>query len=258
MSADTAQKRYSAYDLGCPWRGVRVLPTGTVDAAERTAAFFLYAGITGVAGTAPAVTTTTLANGTQGTAYSATLAVTGDTPITWAVTAGSLPAGLTLSTGGVLSGTPTVSGLYSFTVEATNGYGSDTQALILTLVAAVAAVATASGGYWYDWSPRYRPRKRKQIEDEEQEIAQLPAIDGEIARILREQERLDDERNDRERLAVLAARYAGSKDVPERVAIAALQAQQKATEGALAALGREIERARDDEDIAALMVLLNQ
>ena len=47
MAADTAQKRYSAYDLTLPWRGPRVVPTGTVDAGARAAAFGLYAGITG-------------------------------------------------------------------------------------------------------------------------------------------------------------------------------------------------------------------
>ena len=49
MAADTAQKRYSAYDLACPWRGVRVIPSGTVDAGERVAMINLYSGITGAA-----------------------------------------------------------------------------------------------------------------------------------------------------------------------------------------------------------------
>lgn len=47
MAADTAQKRYSAYDLACPWRGIRVLPSGAVGAAARAAALCLYAGIPG-------------------------------------------------------------------------------------------------------------------------------------------------------------------------------------------------------------------
>jgi len=37
----------------------------------------------GDGGTAPTITTATLPNGTVGTAYSQTLAATGDTPITW-------------------------------------------------------------------------------------------------------------------------------------------------------------------------------
>lgn len=42
----------------------------------------------------------------------------------WSVTGGSLPTGLTLSAAGVLSGTPTSTGGYSFTVQATNSFGS--------------------------------------------------------------------------------------------------------------------------------------
>lgn len=65
-----------------------------------------------------AITTASpLPNGTAGTAYSQTLAATGGVlPYTWAVTAGALPAGLTLTTAGLLSGTPTQGGSYTFTV----------------------------------------------------------------------------------------------------------------------------------------------
>jgi hypothetical protein len=38
----------------------------------------------------------------------------------WTVTAGALPAGLTLSSDGVLSGTPTAAGLFTFTVQTTD------------------------------------------------------------------------------------------------------------------------------------------
>ncbi|MBV7537867.1 putative Ig domain-containing protein [Duganella sp. sic0402] len=41
-------------------------------------------------------------------------------PYTYAVTSGTLPAGLTLSTGGLLAGTPTTAGMYSFSVTATD------------------------------------------------------------------------------------------------------------------------------------------
>jgi PKD repeat protein len=64
------------------------------------------------------VTTTSLAAGTVGTAYSKTLAATGGTtPYTWSIKAGTLPAGLTLSSAGVISGTPTTAGTNSFTVQ---------------------------------------------------------------------------------------------------------------------------------------------
>jgi hypothetical protein len=66
------------------------------------------------------ITTTSLPAATAGTPYSQQLRTTGGTgPYTW--TSGALPAGLTLSAGGLLSGTPTVPGTYSVTVTAADG-----------------------------------------------------------------------------------------------------------------------------------------
>jgi hypothetical protein len=73
--------------------------------------------------------TASLSNGAVGTPYSQTLKAVGGTGIyTWSVVSGSLPAGLTLSSGGVLSGTPTVSASYSFTIEVTSGTSTAAQA----------------------------------------------------------------------------------------------------------------------------------
>ena len=69
------------------------------------------------------ITTTSLPGATIGTPYSATLSATGGIPsYTWSVTAGSLPAGLTLSSAGVISGTPTgtSASTASFTVTVTD------------------------------------------------------------------------------------------------------------------------------------------
>lgn len=68
--------------------------------------------------------TETLASGTEATAYEQTLlAASGTPPYTYAVTAGSLPTGITLAADGTLSGTPTVADIYSFTVTATDAVG---------------------------------------------------------------------------------------------------------------------------------------
>jgi hypothetical protein len=66
------------------------------------------------------ITTTSLPDATVGTAYSQTLQAAGGVPpVTWAVSSGTLPAGLTLNaSSGTISGTPTISGSSTFTVSA--------------------------------------------------------------------------------------------------------------------------------------------
>lgn len=89
------------------------------------------------------VTTVNLAAGALSTAYSATLTASGGVPAyTWALAAGStLPPGLTLSGAGVISGTPTTSGNWSFTVKVTDTKGTVATAL-LGLTVSGAAIAT--------------------------------------------------------------------------------------------------------------------
>ncbi len=66
----------------------------------------------------------TLPIGTVGVAYSRTLTASGGTgTYTFSITSGALPAGLTLSAGGVISGTPTTAGPSVVTIQATDGNG---------------------------------------------------------------------------------------------------------------------------------------
>ncbi|MBE7493212.1 MAG: putative Ig domain-containing protein [Planctomycetes bacterium] len=68
-----------------------------------------------------AIATSTLPAGQDGSAYTATITATGGVgTVTFAITAGALPAGMTLDPDGTLSGTPMGEGLYQFTVEATD------------------------------------------------------------------------------------------------------------------------------------------
>ena len=87
----------------------------------------------------PAITTTTLPGGTVGQAYNQTLQATGGIGLlTWTLSGGSLPAMLSLSPAGVISGTPTNTGIANFTVRVTDTLNqSDTQALSITVSAAL-------------------------------------------------------------------------------------------------------------------------
>jgi len=97
-------------------------------------------------GTAPTITTTTLPNGTVGTAYSQTLTATGDAPITWSVASGALPGGLSLSSAGVISGTPTTANTFSFTLRAANAAGSATKALSIVIGTSTYAIGARGPG----------------------------------------------------------------------------------------------------------------
>ena len=97
--------------------------------------------ITGTVKYAPTITTESLPNGTVGTAYSQTLAADGSDTITWSVTSGSLPTGLSLSEDGKITGTPTTAETSTFTVTATNAYGFDSKQFTLTIDVSVESVS---------------------------------------------------------------------------------------------------------------------
>ena len=79
----------------------------------------------------PKITTERLNDGTVNTTYNQTLVASGDATITWS--SSDLPNWLTLNSDGTISGTPTAAGTYSFTVTATNDYGSDSKEFTLTI-----------------------------------------------------------------------------------------------------------------------------
>jgi hypothetical protein len=87
-----------------------------------------YSGQVTASAVPPTITTTTLSTMIQGTPFSQTLNATGTSPLSWTISGGLLPAGLSLnSSTGTISGTPTGTGSYSFTITATNSAGSDPQ-----------------------------------------------------------------------------------------------------------------------------------
>lgn len=77
-------------------------------------------------GTPLSIITTSLPSSPVNVPYYAVLAATGGVPpYTWSITSGSLPTGMNpLSSSGVISGTPTLSGTYPFTVQVTDSAAS--------------------------------------------------------------------------------------------------------------------------------------
>lgn len=80
---------------------------------------------------------------TNGTAYSFTFMATGGTlPYTWTNNVGTPPTGLTLSSAGVLSGTPTVNGTTTWTVKVTDAVPNNATLQVSLTVNASAGCGT--------------------------------------------------------------------------------------------------------------------
>jgi len=81
------------------------------------------------------VTSVTGTFGTHGVAYSQQLtAAYGQPPYNWSLISGSLPSGLSLTTNGLISGTPTNNGTFNFTVKVTDALSAmATQANTVTV-----------------------------------------------------------------------------------------------------------------------------
>ena len=96
---------------------------------------------------APAITFTGTmpANATTGTAYNGSGAASGGAgALTYSISAGTLPAGLGMSTTtGAIAGSPTTTGSYSFTVKAADAYGdSQVWPCQISVMAPLAQIAT--------------------------------------------------------------------------------------------------------------------
>ncbi len=97
----------------------------------------------------------TMPSGVQGREFSFTFEATGGlAPYTWALNGGRLPQGLTLDAGGVLSGTPTSYGNFSFTVRVEDN--ADRRAYSsynLSVVGALAIVTSSLPDINVGWNP---------------------------------------------------------------------------------------------------------
>jgi Putative Ig domain len=102
------------------------------------------------------ITSSNPPDGVIGTAYSATLSTSGGTPpVTWSVTAGALPAGLSLNANtGAITGTPTTAALSNFTVQAADSgtpQQTKTQALSINVNPPAVNNAELNGQYAFSF-----------------------------------------------------------------------------------------------------------
>ncbi|MDP4092781.1 MAG: S-layer homology domain-containing protein [Bacillota bacterium] len=146
---------YAAVSTGYSWSGWTQTAGGapvvssnmyTIPSISSTISYTANATLSGPA---PIIIPGSLPGGTVGTAYSAGLNAVSLAPLTltWSITAGVLPAGLTLNSGtGVISGTPTTAGVSTFTVRASDSNGSDTQTLTITVNRTYPLTVNLNGG----------------------------------------------------------------------------------------------------------------
>jgi hypothetical protein len=98
--------------------GTQTFTVEAKDAAGATATAQLSLTVLPAPDDSLQIVTTSLPEAQLGTAYQASLVATGgEPPYLWSVSLGQLPAGLTLSEEGLLSGTPEVGGSSSFVVQ---------------------------------------------------------------------------------------------------------------------------------------------
>jgi len=102
--------------------------------------------VTSGASTTLAISSSGLPSATKGSSYYAGLSATGGSqPYTWSMTTGSLPSGVTFGATGLLSGTPSATGSFSFTAKVTDSASHTATASLALAVAAVNTTGTFDG-----------------------------------------------------------------------------------------------------------------
>lgn len=123
---------------------VTVTATDTAGAAATKTYTVVINGPLGLGGSLP--------NGEQNAPYNYTVVLNvngGSPPFTFSITGGALPAGLTMSAAGVISGTPTAVGAPSVTIKVADSIGATTsKQYTLTIVAAPTITAPATLKNW--------------------------------------------------------------------------------------------------------------
>jgi hypothetical protein len=141
--------------------GSEAIISGTLALGGAQAANYTLVGASGSVSITVAPLTIgslSLPNAAANTGYNQTLMASGGggQSYTWSITSGSLPPGLGLSSGGVLSGSPSTAGTYTFTVQVTSGSQTATATFNLivstpTTIDAVNRYAYGANIGWMDW-----------------------------------------------------------------------------------------------------------
>ena len=127
-------------------------------------------------------------------------------------------------------------------------------------------VSAFSGGYpesflgaWEREQLRRRRRRREEEALEAHTTGIADPVARDIGRYLRRQEQQDARHSELERLRGLVRTHAReAPELSDRARIAYVRALTQANFSALEALERELQRMLDEEDVAALMLLLNE
>lgn len=254
-------------------------PTGSLtgDGALTGSTTLTFAPTATLTGTAPISGSSTLTfsptatlTGTGALAGSSTLAFSPTSSLTGS---GALSgtATITFSPTGVLadagSGSLVGASSFTFTVVGTlTGTGDLAGSTTLTFSpAGILTNATPvvsdqpSGGFFYDFD-HYRAQKQRRKKREQDELAEIKAIDEpttrEIAQLLRVQEARDEERADLARLQSLADQYAGTaQGLPRPITATLLKAYEERSRNALEQLQREMSQLADEEDVSIMLIL---
>lgn len=126
----------------------------------------------------------------------------------------------------------------------------------------VVTTETYTGGFFhaFDIAQARRRKRLKELEEAEEAVKEIPDnTDREIAEFLREQERLDVERQERERLQALARQFLSDKaanEYGERVAKAMARMAIQANYSAAEAFLREVKRDQEDMDFLIKATIL--
>lgn len=120
---------------------------------------------------------------------------------------------------------------------------------------------TFSGGFLYAYEREQARRRKKRREQEEREEAARELqdkVDREIAELLARQEAEDERRAELDRLQRLVRDHSRDQlQLSNRAKVAYVRALTQANFSAMEALDRELQRMLEEEEVAALMLLLN-